>query len=117
VPDGFPTILPAVRETHGRIPPDFHKLTNGDLCLGSHTRLRLLMGKDSSLLRFVKNRTRRTYSDFYTKLELTCLDHAAATVDLSISPVDGLRVTPFPRGATQKPTTRDGPQPRIALIG
>src|SRR5947209_2812507 len=54
VPESFPANLPTVRETHGRIPPDFHPLTNGGLCLGSLTRIRLLMGKDSSLLRFVE---------------------------------------------------------------
>ena len=41
-------------ETGGRIPPDYHKLTNGALCLGSRVGLRLQMGGSPSLLRFVE---------------------------------------------------------------
>jgi hypothetical protein len=41
-------------ETSGRIPADYHKLTNGALCLGSRVRLRLQMSGSPSLLRFVE---------------------------------------------------------------
>ena len=37
IPDGFPEEIPSVRETGGRIPPPFHKLYGGALCLGSGT--------------------------------------------------------------------------------
>jgi hypothetical protein len=82
VPDGFPTILPGVRETHGRIPPEFHKLTNGELCLGSQTRLRLLMGKDSSLLRFVEKCVipylyGRSYFEQHATMPFGELEHGA----------------------------------------
>ena len=39
IPEQFPKWIPTVRETRGRIPPRFHKLDDGSLCLGSPTRL------------------------------------------------------------------------------
>jgi hypothetical protein len=41
-------------ETGGGIPTDYHKLTNGALCLGSRVGLRLQMGGSPSLLRYVE---------------------------------------------------------------
>lgn len=35
VPPDFPRTIPLVRETAGRVPPDFHKLDTGHLCLSS----------------------------------------------------------------------------------
>ena len=54
VPPEFPRSIPIVRETARRIPPDFHKLDTGHLCLGSPTRLRLILAETPSLLSFVE---------------------------------------------------------------
>ena len=42
----YPRATPLVRETARRIPPNFHKLDTGHLCLGSPTRLRLIKSRD-----------------------------------------------------------------------
>jgi len=44
----------SIREMAGRIPPSFHTLDDGTLCLGSPTRLRLLMGGSASVLKFIE---------------------------------------------------------------
>lgn len=54
VPDAYPSELPVVHETGGRIATDFHKLEGNALCLGSPFRLWLLTKKDSSLLSFIE---------------------------------------------------------------
>jgi hypothetical protein len=54
VSSGFPVRLPCVRESGGRIPPSFHKLHDGSLCLGSPTRLRLILTESRSIARFVE---------------------------------------------------------------
>lgn len=54
VPNAYPGDIPSVRETASRIPKDFHKLQNGDLCLGSPTRLRLILAQTPSLLSFIE---------------------------------------------------------------
>ena len=51
---GFPERIPSVRETGSRIPRSFHKLDDGTLCLGSPTRLRLILVESPSILRFVE---------------------------------------------------------------
>jgi hypothetical protein len=53
-PENFPERMAFAWETGARIPPDYHKLTNGALCLGSRVGLRLQMGGSPSLLRFVE---------------------------------------------------------------
>jgi hypothetical protein len=53
VPHGFPSELPIVTETAGRIPKDFHKNDNGSLCLGSPARQYLELKKGPTLLGFV----------------------------------------------------------------
>lgn len=50
----FPERMAMAWEIGGCIPPDYHKLTNGALCLGSRVGLRLQMGRSPSLLRFVE---------------------------------------------------------------
>src|SRR5690348_6182087 len=50
----FPRSVPSVVETGGRIPRSYHHLQDGSLCLGSETRLRLLLADGLSLLRFVE---------------------------------------------------------------
>lgn len=52
VPEGYPYELPSVRVTDGRIPNSFHTNPDGSLCLGSPTRIRLILVDDSSLLTF-----------------------------------------------------------------
>jgi hypothetical protein len=54
IPDRYPSLLPHVWETNRRIPPSFHKLTDGSLCLGSETRLRLILSRSPSILSFVE---------------------------------------------------------------
>ena len=54
VPAEYPRAIPLVRETATRIPRDFHKLNSGHLCLGSPTRLRLILAETPSLLAFVE---------------------------------------------------------------
>lgn len=43
IPPAFPRATPIVFETAGRIPKSFHHLENGALCLGSPTKLRLVL--------------------------------------------------------------------------
>jgi hypothetical protein len=50
----YPRAIPLVRETAMRIPRDFHKLDSGHLCLGSPTRLRMILAETPSLLSFVE---------------------------------------------------------------
>lgn len=54
VAQSFPQSVPIVREVGGRVPKGFHKMTDGELCLGSPTRLRLILSETSSLLSFVE---------------------------------------------------------------
>lgn len=54
IPEDFPRHLPSARETDGKIPKNFHTYTNGTLCLGSPTRLRLALGDAPTLPRYVK---------------------------------------------------------------
>ena len=54
VPPDYPRVIPLVRETAMRIPRAFHKLDSGHLCLGSPTRLRLILAETSTLISFVE---------------------------------------------------------------
>lgn len=54
VPRRFPSELPAVREVGDRIPQDFHRNPDGTLCLGSPIRLRMTLGRSTSLTPFVE---------------------------------------------------------------
>ena len=54
VPPDFSRTPPLVQETDGRIPRDYHKLDTGHLCLGSPTRLRLILAETPKLLSFVE---------------------------------------------------------------
>lgn len=54
IPPDFPRKIPLVLETGGRIPRSYHHLQNGSLCLGSETRLRLLLAEGLSLVGFVE---------------------------------------------------------------
>jgi hypothetical protein len=54
IPENFPRRLPKTRETDGRIPKKFHTDPDGTLCLGSPARLRLALGDNPTLPRYVK---------------------------------------------------------------
>lgn len=53
VPEGFPGSLPSVCEIGGRIPPTYHKLDDGSLCLGSPTRLMLMLSAAPTLKGYI----------------------------------------------------------------
>lgn len=54
IPRGHPTRdLPQVFETAGRIPRDYHHLSDGSLCLGAPTRLRLIALRNPSISDFI----------------------------------------------------------------
>lgn len=55
VPLEFPRLIPSVKETTGRIPKDFHTMTDGSLCLGSPTRQKLALSKNATLPGFFKS--------------------------------------------------------------
>lgn len=50
----FPTAVPMVLETGGRIDDEYHKLEGGALCLGSPTALRMMLKESPTLLTFVE---------------------------------------------------------------
>lgn len=54
IPPNFPLRVPLVFETGGRIPRSYHQLQDGSLCLGSDTRLRLLLTEGLSLVGFME---------------------------------------------------------------
>jgi len=54
IPTAYPSELPVVHETGGRIPKDFHKLEGNALCLGSPFRLWLLTKQNPSLLNLLE---------------------------------------------------------------
>jgi len=54
IPERFPKWIPSVREMGGRISSTFHKLDDGCLCLGSPTRLLLMLSESSSIISFVE---------------------------------------------------------------
>jgi hypothetical protein len=54
VPSNFPADVPSAWETGGRIPPNFHKLDDGSLCLGAPTALVLTLGLSPTLITFVE---------------------------------------------------------------
>lgn len=49
----FPAIIPTARESHNRIPRDYHKLVDNYLCLGAPTGLRIRLALSPSLITFV----------------------------------------------------------------
>ena len=53
IPETFPRRIPAVFERGGRIPLSYHHLQDGSLCLGSETRLRLMLCEGLSLVGFI----------------------------------------------------------------
>jgi len=54
IPETFPRKIPGIFETGGRIPRSYHHLEDGSLCLGSETRLRLMLLEGLSLVTFIE---------------------------------------------------------------
>lgn len=54
VAPSFPRSIPVVREMEGRISESFHQMSGGELCLGSPTRIRLILAEAPSLCSFVE---------------------------------------------------------------
>lgn len=52
---GFPTAIPLVFETRGRIPKNFHTNPDEDLCLGSPLGLRIQLEAEPTLPGFIEN--------------------------------------------------------------
>lgn len=50
----FPESIPTVKELGGRIPKDFHQFTDGTLCLGAETELRIQLVSVPTLLNFLE---------------------------------------------------------------
>jgi hypothetical protein len=85
VTEKFPKELPSVRETAGRIPDWFHRLSSGALCLGSPTRLRLIAAESRSLLRFIERAVvpylyGHSYFEKYRTIPFGELDHQAGII-------------------------------------
>lgn len=55
LPTDYPASPPSAAETGGRIPIDFHKLTDGSFCLGTPLEVRMKFGKTKRLLPFVED--------------------------------------------------------------
>jgi hypothetical protein len=82
VPRRFPAGIPNVWETAGRIPPDYHKLNDGTLCLGAPTTIQLLVYRHPSLLGFVEQCLipylyGRSYYEMHGTMPFGELDHGA----------------------------------------
>jgi hypothetical protein len=80
IPDSYPKSPPAVRETGGRIPDDYHHYTNGALCLGAPVAVRLLFNKYPTLIGFVEKCLipylyRFSYKSMYGSPPYTELSH------------------------------------------
>lgn len=54
IPPEYPNVIPTVKEVGGRIPDDYHRLTNGNLCLGTVAELYLSFTKNPTLLHYVQ---------------------------------------------------------------
>ncbi len=85
VPDGFPQLLPQVKEVGGRIPADFHHYPDGTLCLGSPIRLYLLIGRYANLSDFARRCLLPylfgySYREKYGRLPFGELEHGHAGI-------------------------------------
>ena len=54
IPKDCPDAVPGVFEVGGRIPEDFHKLTDGSLCLGAPLEVQVSFASNPTLLGFVE---------------------------------------------------------------
>lgn len=61
----YPKILPTAREVDGRIPQNFHKYTNGCLCLEIPIEQRIIFNLQPTLLGYIENLLIPYLSSFY----------------------------------------------------
>lgn len=83
---GFPTDLPDVWETGGRVAADYHTLEDGQLCLGAPTEIRRRLKSNPTLLGFINKIVvpylyGHAYFNKHAEMPFGQLDHG----------VDGLR--------------------------
>ena len=113
IPKQFPDQLPRVRETKGRIPSSFHKLVDGSLCLGSETRLRLIVLQSPSILSFVEDCIipylyGYSYFEQHGKLPFGELSHGGKGIREDLAELFGVKtdmVADFVRAAALKKGT------------
>src|SRR5690606_25136971 len=55
VPKSYPRRLPVIKETGGRIPPDFHTNSDGTLCLEAPIKLYMVFNEKQTLLHFINS--------------------------------------------------------------
>lgn len=95
IPKNFPKEIPSVRETGGRIPRSYHKLRDGSLCLGSPTKLRLILAESPSISRFVERCLipylyRYSYRGQHGVSPFGELDHGPAGIRQDLTPLFGV---------------------------
>jgi hypothetical protein len=103
VPNGFPDVPPCVREIAGRIPPSYHKLRDGSLCLASPTRLRMKLNGSHSILRFVERIVvpyfySRSYFERHSVMPFGELDHGEAGILQDLAAIFGVEAGFVARG-------------------
>jgi hypothetical protein len=85
IPETFPRRIPAVFETGGRIPFSYHHLQDGSLCLGSETRLRLMLSEGLSFVNFtdrclIPYLYRFSYLEIHGEAPFEDLDHGLSGI-------------------------------------
>lgn len=55
IPTEYPNKIPEVREMGGRIPPKFHHLENGSLCLGAPLQIKMKFRENPTLHGFIED--------------------------------------------------------------
>jgi hypothetical protein len=106
IPEAFPLGIPVVFETGGRVRISYHHLRDGSLCLGSETRLRLMLAEGLSLVGFVERCVipylyRYSYLKMYGEAPFEDLEHGPSGIAEDLRLLLGLRreseVLPFVR--------------------
>ena len=106
IPATFPRRIPVVFETGGRIRISYHRLQDGSLCLGSETRLRLMLVEGLSLVGFVERCVipylyRYSYLEMYGEAPFEDLEHGTSGISEDLRLLLGLKreseVLPFVR--------------------
>ncbi len=106
IPEAFPRAIPVVFETGNRIRFSYHRLLDGSLCLGSETRLRLMLAEGLSLVGFVERCVipylyRYSYLKAYGEAPFEDLEHGPDGIAQDLQLLLGLRrqaeVVPFVR--------------------
>lgn len=106
IPERFPRRIPVVFETGGRIRISYHHLMDGSLCLGSETRLRLMLADGLSLVGFVERCVipylyRYSYLQMYGEAPFEDLEHGPDGITEDLRLLLGLErrseVLPFVR--------------------